>query len=138
MLFELIYTLLLEVASPQLAVELLDRAGILCNACELPWDEPNEPTGLRLGTQVLTRRGLTEVEMEAVAESISQVLVHQCDPDLVHHDLVQQLACSFDGVAFSFDARSSDANAPLPRRSLVAFPRPDEQRRRSANEPLVG
>ena len=44
------HTVLLRMGSPSTAVSLLDRAGIFCNARELPWDEAPTATGIRLGT----------------------------------------------------------------------------------------
>lgn len=97
------HTLLVEVEAPELAVQLLDRAGVLCNACELPWNEPGKPTGLRIGTQVLTRRGMGEPEMSRVADAVARVLVEGDDPEVVQAEVVRPLAERFDGVAFSFD-----------------------------------
>jgi glycine hydroxymethyltransferase len=96
------HTILMQVPSPDLAVSLLDRAGILANACPLPWDEDGHPTGLRLGTQVVTRRGMVEAEMEQIADAVDQVL-SGANPDEVSHHLLRPLAGRFDRTAFSFD-----------------------------------
>ena len=97
------HTVLLEYPSTNAAVALLDRAGILCNACPLPWDSPGVESGLRLGTQVVTRRAMREPEMELIARGIARVLLHGEHPDRVSYEFIQPLARRFDRTAFSFD-----------------------------------
>jgi glycine hydroxymethyltransferase len=98
------HTVLVEHPRAGFAVDLLDAAGISINACALPWDEGNAVTGLRVGTQVVTRRGMKEAEMERIAEAVASVLVRREDPLQVRHRQVGPLAREFDGVAYSFDA----------------------------------
>lgn len=97
------HTVLVEFARAGTAVSLLDNAGISVNGCALPWDEGSAITGLRVGTQVVTRRGMREPEMALIAEAAARVLVRGEDPHVVRHDLVAPLSRKFDGVAFSFD-----------------------------------
>lgn len=97
------HTILLEYPAPDTAVSLLDRAGLLCNGCELPWDREGETTGLRLGTQVVTRRGMREPEMERIAEAISRVIVEGVNPDHVAFKIVYPLGEEFTLTAYSFD-----------------------------------
>ncbi len=97
------HTILVEFPAPDIAVSLLDRAGLLCNACELPWDREGQATGLRFGTQVVTRRGMKEPEMERIAEAISNVLVEYKNPDRVAYEIVYPLGENLDRAAFSFD-----------------------------------
>ena len=97
------HTVLVECARAGTAVSLLDNAGISVNGCALPWDEGSAITGLRVGTQVVTRRGMREPEMALIAEAAARVLVRREDPHVVRHDLVAPLSRKFDGVAFSFD-----------------------------------
>ena len=54
----------------------LDNVGIHSNKNLIPFDErkPTDPSGLRLGTPVLTTRGLCEPEMRRVASLIAQTL----------------------------------------------------------------
>lgn len=98
------HTLLVSYPHTDFAVTLLDRAGISVNASPLPWDQGDEASGLRLGTQVVTRRGMREAEMEQIADAVARVLLHGDDPLVVRHDLVTPLARSYQGVAYCFDA----------------------------------
>ncbi len=97
------HMVLVECASPGMAVALLDRAGILCSPCDLPWDEPGRPTGLRFGTQVLTRRGLREAEMAAIAEVIARVLINADEPVSLWYEIICPLARRFTEATFTFD-----------------------------------
>lgn len=97
------HTLLVEYPKASAAVTMLDRAGILINACQLPWDKGDVATGLRLGTQVITRHGYTEKDMPEIARIISEVLLKNKDPDIVHFSLAQPMTKQFRKIAFSFD-----------------------------------
>jgi len=97
------HTLLIAYERSDFAVAMLDRAGLSVNATPLPWDEGDTAGGLRIGTQVVTRRGLREADMEPVAEAIARVLLHGDDPIVVQHSLVTPLARAFQRVEFSFD-----------------------------------
>ncbi|ADZ09485.1 Glycine hydroxymethyltransferase [Methanobacterium lacus] len=57
----------------------LETNNIIVNKNLLPWDEKtetNEPSGIRIGTQEITRRGLKESEMEVVANFINEVVIN--------------------------------------------------------------
>lgn len=106
------HTVLVRQANASAAVRRFDQAGISLNACALPWDQDDQPSGLRLGTQVLTRRGMGEPQMERVATAIARLLLHGDAPERVRRELVRPLALEFQQVAFCFDA-SEPAPAPL-------------------------
>jgi glycine hydroxymethyltransferase len=56
----------------------LESNNIILNKNLLPWDDVNrsdDPSGIRVGTQELTRRGMKESEMVEVAEYIKKVAV---------------------------------------------------------------
>ena len=59
----------------------LDEAGITVNKNAIPYDEkpPAVASGIRLGTPIVSTRGMREGEMEEIAESIDKVLTHPKD-----------------------------------------------------------
>lgn len=60
----------------QAMVESLDRAGITCNRCEIPFDEtdPAETSGLRFGLSACTTRGLGLDGSRRIARWIAELL----------------------------------------------------------------
>lgn len=67
----------------------LESNNIILNKNLLPWDnvkETDDPSGIRVGTQELTRRGLKESEMGEVAEFIKKVVI---DGATVKDDVVE-------------------------------------------------
>ena len=54
----------------------LEKAGICVNANSIPKDPstPFRPSGIRLGTPILTTRGMKESEMRIVGNWISQII----------------------------------------------------------------
>src|SRR5438046_1064626 len=54
----------------------LEKAHIITNKNLLPWDtSPVRPSGIRLGTQELTRLGMKEAQMREVADLFARILV---------------------------------------------------------------
>lgn len=64
-------------APPQMAIAHLERHGVLAGTCA----DPTRPGGhaLRIGTQFLTREGVTDRDMEKVASILSQLLAPGTD-----------------------------------------------------------
>ena len=59
------------------AMRALERANIIVSTCHMPEDDLTGPdTGLRVGTGELTRKGMTEREMELVANIMAEALKH--------------------------------------------------------------
>lgn len=63
----------------------LEKAGIECNYSAIPYDTrtPANPSGIRLGTPILTTIGMTEDDMVTVAAHINKVLDNYNDLDLL-------------------------------------------------------
>ncbi|MBI5198121.1 MAG: serine hydroxymethyltransferase [Nitrospirae bacterium] len=63
----------------------LDRAGITLNKNAVPFDDkpPTVTSGIRLGTPMVTTRGMKEPEMEKVADLMSEVVDHVNDSETI-------------------------------------------------------
>jgi len=66
------------------AEEALERAGITVNKNVIPFDKrgPSLTSGIRLGTSVVTTRGMKEEEMELIASMIAEVLHSYPNPEV--------------------------------------------------------
>lgn len=102
------HTILIKHDDPDHAVRILDRAGILCNACELPHDIDGKHSGIRFGTQVITRRGMKEDEISRIAEAIAHIILYKDNPDVIRMEYIWPLAKSFQSTYYSFDATFPD------------------------------
>lgn len=65
------------------AEEALDAAGITCNKNSIPYDQkpPVAPSGIRLGTPIVTTRGMREPEMKIIGDLICEVLANHATPE---------------------------------------------------------
>ena len=87
----------------------LERANIITNKNLFPWDDVNttdNPSGLRLGTQELTRIGMKEREMKAVAKLIARVVIGREEPEKVKKDVVH-LKSQYQTVQYCFDGEGA-------------------------------
>lgn len=69
----------------------LARANIITNKNLIPTDRPEDwdrPRGLRMGTIEVTRLGMGEAEMDAIAEFMARVLIEKQRPEDVAKDVV--------------------------------------------------
>ena len=81
----------------------LEDANIICNKNMLPWDESSvRPSGLRLGSQEMTRLGMRESEMKEVASFIARVCKGE-DPAKVKED-VREFKKGFSTIQYCFNA----------------------------------
>lgn len=83
----------------------LERANIIINKNLFPWDDVNttdNPSGIRLGTQELTRLGMKEPEMKEVAKFIKRVAIDKEEPEKVKKDVVH-FKTQYQTVHYCFD-----------------------------------
>jgi glycine hydroxymethyltransferase len=58
-----------------IAQRVLEDCGVVIDSCRLPYQQPDMPTaGVRLGTPIVTHRGMGPAQMQSVAELIARVL----------------------------------------------------------------
>jgi glycine hydroxymethyltransferase len=82
----------------------LAEANIIANKNLIPADRPEDwdhPSGLRLGTTEITRWGMKEREMGAIADLIADVLHERRAPDAVRDDAIS-LRRAFPTLQFCF------------------------------------
>ena len=85
----------------------LERANIITNKNLLPGDkDPEEPTGVRLGVQELTRLGMKESEMREIASLMGRVIIANADENKVKEDVIE-LRKGFQDVQYCFDGRDA-------------------------------
>jgi glycine hydroxymethyltransferase len=83
--------------------EGMERANLISSKQMLPWDtDVDNPSGIRMGTQELTRIGMKEKEMDKVAEFIARIAVEKEDPEQVKLDVVA-LKRKFNTVHYCFE-----------------------------------
>ena len=63
----------------------LDAAGIIVNKNAVPYDEkpPAVASGIRLGTPIVSTRGMKEAEMREIVALVDRVLQHRQDPGVL-------------------------------------------------------
>lgn len=85
------------------AAKRLEEANIVTTKTPLPSDKTEEDcSGVRLGTQEITRIGMGDKEMVKIARLIKRVLLDREDPLKVREEAIK-LAKSFRGIKYSFD-----------------------------------
>lgn len=85
----------------------LESANIITNKNLLPSDkDPEEPTGIRLGVQELTRIGMKESEMREIASLIGRVIIANADETKVKEDVIE-LRKGFQHVQYCFDGKDA-------------------------------
>ncbi|MCK4366157.1 MAG: serine hydroxymethyltransferase [Thermoplasmatales archaeon] len=84
------------------ASKTLEGAGIVTNMNTIPGDtDPFRPSGLRLGTPELTRLGMKESEMEAVADFYQRALIKKEKPEKIKAD-VKEFRKDFQELHYCF------------------------------------
>jgi glycine hydroxymethyltransferase len=84
---------------------LLARANIVTNKNLIPGDRPadwDRPGGLRMGTIEVTRLGMGETEMQAIADFMARVLVERESPETVGEDVIE-FRQAYQALYYNFD-----------------------------------
>ncbi len=71
----------------------------------LPSDTPQDwdrPSGLRMGTIEVTRYGMREPEMDAIADFMARVLVEKQPPETVIEDVIE-FRQAYQTLYYNFD-----------------------------------
>ncbi|MBU7043534.1 MAG: serine hydroxymethyltransferase [Theionarchaea archaeon] len=87
------------------AAQTLEKANVITNKNLLPWDpveNSDNPSGMRLGTQEMTRMGMKESEMKYIAEIFRKVILDKKDPQDVKKE-VSEFRKEYQKVHYSFD-----------------------------------
>ena len=86
------------------AAETLEEANIITNKNLLPWDpleKSDNPSGMRLGTQEMTRMGMKESEMTYTAELFRRVLLDKEEPKKIQKE-VSEFREQYQEVKYGF------------------------------------
>lgn len=97
------------------AASLLEQANVIVNKNLLPWDPPEavkDPSGLRLGTQEVTRLGMNKSEMQEIARFMRMVLIDRKHPKEVASK-VSEFRREYVKVRYSFDDKEFDIETLL-------------------------
>ncbi len=83
----------------------LEESNIIVNKNLLPGDPVSitvEPSGIRIGTQELTRIGMGASEMDAIADFVKRIVLDCESPESVKSDVIE-LKRSYQKVCYCFD-----------------------------------
>jgi len=86
-------------------VESFEDANIIINKNLLPWDsleKTGNPSGIRIGTQEVTRIGMKESEMKEIAEFMKRIAIDGEKPEKVKEDVIA-MKKGFNKVHYCFD-----------------------------------
>lgn len=90
--------------------EKLERANIIVNKNMIPGDTPEmvkTPSGLRLGTQELTRWGMKESEMEYIAELFKRIIINEEPVNKIREE-VKEFRANYLKIHYTFDVPVTD------------------------------
>jgi len=73
------------------AAKTLAKANIITNMNLLPWDnlkDVDNPSGVRMGVQEMTRRGMRESDMKKIADFIKRLIIDRENPEKVKKEVI--------------------------------------------------
>jgi glycine hydroxymethyltransferase len=85
--------------------EAFERADIIINKNLLPWDSLQntaDPSGIRIGTQEMTKMGMKEEEMKEIAVFMKRIALDGASPEKVRKE-VMELRSGYQKVQYCFD-----------------------------------
>lgn len=91
------------------AMRLLEKANIIVNSFQLPWNHENNPTGIRIGTNEITRLGMKEKEMRIVAKLIASVLLRRKKSESIRKEVIQ-IRHAYQTVHYCFNSFQNHIN----------------------------
>jgi len=94
-----------KVGGSSRAATRLEEANIIVNKNLLPGDTvsvTDEPSGIRIGTQELTRIGMGTSEMDAIADFFKRIVLDSESPESVRNDVIE-LKGGYQKVCYCFD-----------------------------------
>ncbi|MHC1629281.1 MAG: serine hydroxymethyltransferase [Candidatus Nezhaarchaeales archaeon] len=94
-----------DIGGGKWASKRLEEANIITNMNLLPWDDlrkTNNPSGLRLGVQEVTRLGMRKSEMNFIAEKMEDVLLRGREPSEVKKE-ISSFMCNYQEVKYCFE-----------------------------------
>ena len=84
--------------------ELLEKSGIVLNKNLLPWDDGSksqDPSGLRIGTQEVTRIGFGKSEMKEISRLMKMSVIEGKSPELIKKE-ASELKGRFTKVKYCY------------------------------------
>lgn len=91
------------------AMRKLEKSNIIVNSFQLPWNHENNPTGIRIGTNEITRLGMKEKEMKIVATLIASTLFHGKKSETIRKEVVE-IRHSYKTVRYCFNSFQNNIN----------------------------
>ncbi|MBI3577743.1 DegT/DnrJ/EryC1/StrS family aminotransferase [Candidatus Gottesmanbacteria bacterium] len=85
------------------AMKMLEQANIITNPFQLPWNHEKNSTGMRIGTNEVTRLGMKEKEMKIIAEFMAAVLLKRKKSESIRRDIIE-FRQSFQNVQYCFNS----------------------------------
>ncbi len=95
--------------------KMLEESNIVLNKNLLPEDPPEavqNPSGLRIGVQEMTRFGMKEEEMDYIAEFMERVVIKGEEPSKVREE-VKQFRQSYKKVQYGYDMTVGEGRSLL-------------------------
>ncbi len=85
--------------------KMLEEVGIILNKNLLPWDDvrnADNPSGIRIGVQEVTRLGMKEDEMDTIAELIDMTIKEKKSKEEIRK-MVKEFKSQFTTVKYTFE-----------------------------------